>query len=101
MARRADLHRILCDILGSDHVYYQPPPSCRLAYPAIVYKREDIQNSFADDEVYMQSHVYTVTVIDADPDSVFVEEISKLPTCRFDRHYAADNLNHDVFLIHY
>ena len=101
MASRPNLQTELEELLGSKNVYYQPPASVQMKYPAIVYSRKDIDNTFADNLVYNQSHSYEVIVIDQDPDSVFVEKISKLPTCRFDRHYTADNLNHDVFTLYY
>lgn len=101
MASRLELHELLCDVLGSRHVYFQPPSSVKMVYPAIVYSRNDINNRFADDSVYKQSWSYTITVIDEDPDSEIVERISKLPKCRFDRHFTSDNLNHDTFRIYY
>lgn len=101
MASRPNLQIELEELLGSKNVYYQPPASVQMKYPAIVYSRKDIENTFADNLVYNQSHSYEVIVIDQDPDSMFVEKISKLPTCRFDRHYTADNLNHDVFTLYY
>ncbi len=70
-------------------------------YPAIVYEREDIENTFADNEVYMQSHAYKVTVIDKDPDSEIVQKVSRLKTAEYVTHFTSDNLNHDVFTIHY
>ena len=101
MARRLELHEVLCNVLGSRNVYYQPPASVKMQYPAIVYSRKDIYNRHADDDVYKQDRAYDITVIDQNPDSLIVEEISRLPKCRFDRHYTADNLNHDAFTIYY
>lgn len=101
MDSRLELHETLCDVLGSRHVYFQPPSSVKMVYPAIVYSRNSIGNDFANDLVYKQSLGYTVTVIDEDPDSNVVEKISRLPMCRFDRHFTSDNLNHDVFTIYY
>lgn len=101
MANRLDLQVELEELLGSRNVYFQPPASVRINYPAIVYTRSDIDNTFADDSVYMQSHFYEVTVIDEDPDSKIVEAVSKLPTCRFSRHFTSENLNHDTFIIYY
>lgn len=101
MDNRLDLHEKLAVILGTRNVYYQPPADLKLKYPAIVYAREDIDNKFANNKVYMQSHIYRITVIDEDPDSEFVEKVSKLPTSRFNRHYASDNLNHDIFILHH
>lgn len=101
MGSRLDLQNLLESVLGSRNVYYQPPESIRINYPAIIYSRNDIDNNFADDIVYMQNHTYQVIVIDANPDSEIVNKISKLPMCRYDRHYTSDNLNHDVFIINY
>lgn len=101
MDSRLELHEILCDVLGSRHVYFQPPSSVKMVYPAIVYSRNSISNDFANNLVYKQSLGYTVTVIDEDPDSDIIEKISRLPMCRFDRHFTSDNLNHDVFTIYY
>ena len=101
MANRLDLQAELEELLRSRNVYFQPPASVRINYPAIVYTRSDIDNTFADDSVYMQSHFYEVTVIDEDPDSKIVEAVSKLPTCRFSRHFTSENLNHDTFIIYY
>ena len=101
MSTRLDLHKLLCDCLGSRNVYFQPPESIKMQYPAIVYSRDDIENNHANNGAYMQSTAYNIIVIDPDPDSEVVQKVSKLPMCMFDRHYAADNLNHDSFTIYY
>ena len=72
-----------------------------MQYPAIVYSRDDVENEHANNGVYMQSTAYNVIVIDADPDSEVVSKVSKLPLCTFDRHYSADNLNHDSFTLYF
>ena len=101
MDRRLEFHKILCDLLGSDHVYFQPPASVKMKYPAIRYTRDEIENDFGDNNVYKQSFFYQVTVISSDPDCEVVHKVSHLPMCVYDRHYVADNLNHDVFTICY
>lgn len=88
-------------MLGSRNVYYQPPATVRMKYPAIVYFRKRIENSHANDGVYRQDHSYELTVISQDPEESVVEDISKLPLCSYDRRYVADNLNHDVFTLYY
>lgn len=98
---RENLQKILEKILGSRNVYYQPPESIKLSYPAIVYSRERIDNSFADNTVWKQDYSYQITVIDKDPDSEIVSKVSCLPMCRHDRHFTSDNLNHDVFTLYY
>lgn len=104
-AKRLALHEDLCELInitepdGDRHVYFQPPPSVFLKYPAIVYKLDDISGKHANNSVYKQSRTYQVTVIDDDPDSVYADTISRWPRCRFDRHFTNDQLNHFVFTI--
>lgn len=101
MSSRLDLHTILCEILGSRNVYFQPPSSVRMQYPAIVYSRKDIEKRSADDMPYRNLPSYEVILVDKNPDSQFVEKILDLPYCSYDRHYESDNLNHDVFTIYH
>ena len=101
MASRLELQTELETLLGSENVYYQPPSSIEMNYPAIVYSRYKIENKFANNKVYKQLHAYQIIVIDEDPDSEIVEKVSKLPKCRFDRHYVSDNLNHDAFVLYF
>lgn len=101
MGRRADLHEILCGIVGSRNVYFQPPETIKMVYPCVVYGRSGIDTKFANDLPYGHVNEYTITVIDRDPDSLIPSKISDIPTCRFDRHFTSDNLNHDVFRIYY
>ena len=101
MSNRLKLHELLCETLGSRQVYFQPPESVQMKYPAIVYSRNRIDNEHANDGVYMQSPSYSITVIDKNSDSEIVERVSRLPMCRFDRRFTADNLNHDTFTVYY
>lgn len=101
MGNRLNLQALMEELLGSENVYYQPPATVRMSYPAIVYSRKSIDNTHANNAAYLQSTSYEITVIDKNPDSDIVNKVSKLPTCRFDRHYTKDNLNHDVFTLYY
>lgn len=101
MSTRLELHELLCETLGSRNVYFQPPESIKMNYPAIVYSRSRIDNTFADNSVYKQKVSYEITVIDEDPDSEIVKKVSLIPKCRFDRHFTSNNLNHDTFTIYY
>ena len=101
MENRIRLQKELEYILGSRNVYYQPPESIKLKYPAIIYSRSDIDNTFADNNVYKQDYAYEVTVIDYDPDSDIVKKMSLFPKTNFNRHFTSNNLNHDVFTTYY
>lgn len=97
MAPRLDLQVLLVEILGSDHVYFQPPENVKIEYPCIIYKRDFILLDWADNKSYLKGNRYLVTCIDADPDSEIPDKIAALPKCVYDRFYTADNLNHNVF----
>ena len=101
MNRRLKFHLILEELLGSDQVYFQPPADVKMKYPAIVYKRQNIDTKLADDELYGGVTVYMVTVIDPNPDSEFPAKLLKLQMSSFSRHYTANNLNHDVFVVYH
>lgn len=97
MAQRLDLQDLLVTLLGSDNVYFQPPPTVKMDYPCIIYRRDNIDIVFADNSTYKNKRRYQVTVVDRDPDSNLIEKVAALPLCSYERFYTADNLNHDVF----
>ena len=101
MGSRIELQDLLENILGSHNVYFQPPASVHIDYDAIVYSRKNIENTFANNSVYKQNDAYEIIAIYEDPDSDLPRKLSKLPMCSFDRHYTADNLNHDVFTLYH
>lgn len=101
MSNRVELQHILEDILGSRNVYYEPPSNVRMKYPAIVYTRKRIDNLSADNSVFKQDTSYELTVIDQNPDSRIVYDISLLPKCRHISHFEQENLCHDTFTLYF
>lgn len=97
MGRRQQLHQLLKDLC--DHVYFQPPANVQMQYPCIVYNRDYAETLYAGNFPYRNTPRYQVTVIDQDPDSAIPNKVAALPTSSFERYYAADNLNHDVFTL--
>ena len=98
---RSELSVLLRETLGSSHVYFQPPESIKMTYPAIVYALDGIKTVHADDGVYLSHRRYSVTVIDKNPDSILVEKMLALPYCSFNRYYTSDHLNHFVFTLYF
>lgn len=101
MASRLELQAKLEELLGLKHVYYQPPESLRLEYPAIVYSKSKIETRKANNSTYSKFTRYDITVIDKRPDNPVIDKLMELPYCSYDRPYKADNLNHDVLSIYY
>ena len=100
MVNRLELHTKLESILGSKNVYFQPPESIKINYPAIIYSLDNLENIHADDGAYLLYKRYSVTIIDKNPDSKIVEQVAKIKTCRFNRYYTSENLNHWNFSLY-
>lgn len=101
MASRLELQTKLEELLGSKNVYYRPPETVKMEYPAIRYTKSRIDKKPADDAGYLITKGYEITVIDRKSDNPVIDKLLELPMCTFDRHYKADNLNHDVLTLYY
>ena len=101
MTSRSSLQTLLEQKLGSLNVYYQPPTSVKMNYPAIVYSKANIAKEYANGKAYLRRNSYQIIVIDRQPDNQVIEKLLELPYCSYDRHYVSDNLNHDVLTIYY
>lgn len=101
MGNKLDIQSFLEKILGSGNVYYQPPESLKLKYPAIVYSKNRIDPKHADNVKYKRDVEYSLIVIDRRPDHPVIEKLLELPYCSYDRYYASENLNHDALTLYY
>lgn len=116
MERRSDLLiRDLCDLLGTDEVYFQPSDEAGtsefgesyifmgIQYPCFIMKRTTAYQPRANDKNYFFRPGYEITYINRDePDPEMMERVmQRFQHCRYDRHFVADNLHHDVFTIYY
>ena len=101
MASRQELQSKLEELLESEHVYYDPPESIKLEYPAIVYSKSKIDTKRADDTAYLFRTSYELTVISRRPDTPVVMRLLALPYCSYDRAYESDNLHHEVLTLYY
>lgn len=101
MASRLDLQAKLKELLGTGNVYYQPPESIKMEYPAIKYSKSRIDTSKANNSKYSKNTRYEIIVIAKLPDNVVIDKLLELPYCSFDRHYISDNLHHDVLTLYF
>lgn len=101
MASRLDLQDKLEEILGLKHVYFQPPEDLKMEYPAIRYSLSKIESRYANNAKYSKLNRYDVIVIDKLPNNEAIQKILDLPYSSFDRHYTADNRNHDVIILYF
>ena len=102
MIGRLTMHNRLLGVLGSSNVYFQPPETAKIRYPAIIYNLSDYYHRQADNFNYINNERYTVTYIHKDPDIDLTKEMfNSFSMCRFDRRYVKDNLYHDVYSVYY
>lgn len=101
MADRIDLQTKLEETLGSKNVYYQPPASIKIHYPAIIYHRTGIEKRYADNKSYLHGNKYTISVIDVNPESPFPDIISEFDFCSFVRAYTDNGLNYWIFELYF
>ena len=101
MADSLDLQGLLEELLESRNVYYQPPESVKMQYPAIRYSKKNIQSAYANNSKYLMRDCYELIVISRKPDNPVIKKLLALPYCGYDRQYIADNLYHDVLTIYY
>lgn len=101
MADRLDLQSLLEELLGNRNVYYKPPESIKMQYPAIRYSKKNIESVHANDSKYLMRDCYELIVISKNPDDPVVKKLLALPYCSYDRQYVADNLYHDSLTIYY
>ncbi len=98
---RLELQDALESVLDSTNVYFNPPASFRINYPAIIYKLENIDQRYADDKTYKKDRAYMVTLIHQDPDNDVVDKLVwEFPKIRFDRTYVYENLYHYVYVLY-
>lgn len=81
------------------NVYFQPPADMQISYPAIVYEMDRADTKFADDLPFSVTKQYSVQLISQNPDEILFDALAALPMCAHERHFVADNLNHEVFNI--
>ena|SRR3982751_6479293 len=97
--RREELQAHLETLLGSGNVYFQPPDDANMAYPAIVYRRDRGDTTFAENRPYHNEMRYQVMAISRDPDEAVVRTLMQEPKCVHIRFFAIHDLNHDVFTL--
>lgn len=82
-------------------VFFQPKTNTKLTYPCILYSRDQAKNIFSNNSPYAHTKRYQVTIMDANPDSVIPDRVAALPMSTFQRHFATDNLNHDIYSLYF
>lgn len=100
MASRLELQSELENF--SPNVYFQQPSNINILYPCIIYGKNDKDQKFGNDGVYLSKQGYQITVIEYDPDSSVANNIeSHFTSCVISQYYTVDNLNHTTLNLYY
>lgn len=101
MGTRLELQSKLENIMESRHVYFQPPESVKMEYPAIRYSLEGVRIERADNSPYYIIDMYELILISRTPAMDMVRKILQLPYCSIGKPYKADNLYHYPFTLYF
>lgn len=101
MGTREELDAILCETLGSPHVYFQPPENLKIKYPCIIYSFNGFYEQYANNKTYHRRREYNLLYITHDPDDEMIEKLADLPLCDLGKPYTAENLHHYPYTIYY
>lgn len=101
MGTRIELQALLETVLGSSNVYFQPPESIKVRYPAIVYSLRNYNEIPADDKTYLRKRYYRVQFISRNPDNDIAEKLLDLEYCVSAGRFVVDSLYHDNFDLYY
>lgn len=99
MGSRIEFHNLLCTIAST--VYFQAPPAHKMVYPCVIYSRDNMVKTSADNTMYLVNNMYQVTYIDKNPDSDVPMKILKLQNSKFTTQFVKDGFYHNVFNIYY
>lgn len=86
---------------GDRNVNFDPPPSFRMSYPAIVYNLAKLNHTPADNIKYLNCTGYKMIYITTNPDDPMIYTLSELPYCTLETPYVSDNLHHYPYTIYY
>lgn len=96
------LQNELKTLLGSNHVYFQPPPNLRMHYPCFLVERAGISGFAADNKNYLYTKQYRVTYISNEEDPDMIDTVMKhFQMCSYGKPFVTDNLYHDPFIIYW
>lgn len=100
--KRLEFDAKIREVLGSNNVYFQPPETMKMSYPCIIYFKNNLPLTHANNGIYKQKQGYTLTYVDKDPDSEMPNTIlHAFRYCRIDSYYRSEGLNHTKFTIYY
>ena len=102
MADRMQLHKILINLLGSDHAYYDPPENVKLQYPCFIYSDENPYVRNANNRLYTFTRAYNVIYINKNPDNGMTQKMFEaFQYVRAGSSYVTEGLHHYTFDIYY
>lgn len=107
VTRKHELSKKLREILGTPYVYHHKPPAKDMHYPCLIYSEKPRTEHYADNNPYMVSSNWDVTLICAcndgsDKSAGLVDAIlGGFKYRRHVQHFETSGFTHDVFQITY
>lgn len=100
--RRLCLQQRLESIDKVKEAYFQPPENLQMEFPCIVYERDGGNTIYASNSPYRFVRRYSVTVIDADPDSEIPDLLAmEFPMIRTSNVFITGGRYHHKFTLYH
>lgn len=96
---RLKFHNQLCCAFNTKNVYFQPPETLKIRYPAIIYSINNTSIKKADNRNYNYRIIFKVVLVSRDPESDMIDTMIDNFICNYESSYVADGLNHTVFIV--
>lgn len=102
MDKRIELHNELKTISGYTNLYFQPPDSLQMKYPAIRYYIRGLDYNYADNKKVIGKDRYEIIILNKKHDMKTVKKIlTDFEYSSFDRSYISDGIYHYVLELYY
>lgn len=81
------------------NIYFQPPESMKMKYPAFRYRYIGTNRKFANGKPFISNDLYEGMLIVSGSESVYSKKLLEMPYVHLDRVYTANNLTHYSYTI--
>lgn len=88
--------------LGVNNIYIDPPENKRMKYPCVRVRLNTGRTRYADNKPHIFTPSWEIIYIGYEPDEEMVNNIMfAFSRISYTRHYTADGLHHNSFILYY
>lgn len=102
MRKKTDYIQKTLQEIGVKNVYIDPPENIKMKYPCMRVRLNTGRSRYASNKVHIFTPSWEMIYIGYEPDEEMIPKIMHaFPQVSYTRHYTADNLHHNSFILYY